>query len=412
MVASRSRVLLDIERRAVEPMRTLPYALVSLAIASLFAERASAQPVDAAARRRLLGQAQQARERGEHTQALYFAEQAGRLQWTSSVRRFVAEEQQALGRLPEAASSARLCVREAEAEPPSANHAVVLDGCQRLQAQFDAQLGRVRVVLQGTIVEGLQLELAERAISPNALTESFYVVPGRITTRAVVQGLSPSEQSVVVAAGQQVVVTIAVPARATAVVAPDPPQPPARAQLTITGVTPGASLRVDETERDPAAMPIDLSLGSHRVIVVRPGFRQFVRNVALTSAGPAALAIPPLEPIAPAERVERGWSAVGPVIAGVGAAMLVGSAATWAASEGAYGSLRARCATSGCPGDEMAQRDASTIRTLDAATTGLLISGAIVTAAGTALVFVVRPERRVIIAPTVATAGLSVSGTM
>lgn len=398
-------------------MRTLTYA-VSFAIASLICDVpgvigvvgvASAQPVDATARRRLLAQAQSARERGEHTQALYFAEQAGRMQWTSSVRRFVAEEQQALGRLPDAAASARLCVREAEAEPPSANHAVVLEGCQRLQAQFDEQLGRVRVVLQGAVVEGLQLELADRAIAPTALGESFYVVAGRVTARAVVQGLAPSEQSVEVAAGQQVVVTVSVPTRAPANTVIDP-RPPLRAQLTIVGIERGATLRVDGTDRDASAMPIDIGLGRHRITVLREGFRPRTRELDLAQAGPAQVTIEPLEALPPRVRVERGWSPIGPVVAGVGAAAMITSAVTWAVSDGTFVALRARCATTGCPGDAMAQRDDATIRALDAATTGLLISGAVVTAAGAALVFVVRPERRVVIAPTVSARGVSVAG--
>jgi len=98
----------------------------------------------------------------------------------------------------------------------------------------------------------------------------------------------------------------------------------------------------------------------------------------------------------------RGWSALGPIVGGVGVASMAVSGALWAVSGSAYASLRARCEASGCPGDAMAASEANSIRMLDAATTATLVAGAALTVTGAVLLFAVRPTHTVTVeGPTV-----------
>ena len=82
-------------------------------VASTCAGAAFAQSdADMAARRLLLEQAQQARTGGDHTRALDLASRAGRISMTASVRRFIAEEENSLGRYASALGSFGCLVTE------------------------------------------------------------------------------------------------------------------------------------------------------------------------------------------------------------------------------------------------------------------------------------------------------------
>src|SRR5438105_823884 len=115
-------------------------------VASTCAGAAFAQSdADMAARRLLLEQAQQARTGGDHTRALDLASRAGRISMTASVRRFIAEEENSLGRYASALGSAELCVHDAEREPASRNRDAVASGCRTLASQLRGRVGHIVV---------------------------------------------------------------------------------------------------------------------------------------------------------------------------------------------------------------------------------------------------------------------------
>src|SRR5258706_16394156 len=93
--------------------------VVSVLVVCAVAHRAEAQLDEptAAARRALITDAQQASDHGDHRHALDLALRAGQLRMSATLRRFIAEEQNELGRFVEALNSARLCIEEAGREP-------------------------------------------------------------------------------------------------------------------------------------------------------------------------------------------------------------------------------------------------------------------------------------------------------
>jgi hypothetical protein len=112
-----------------KPARSL---WITFAAASLAASQAAAQAdpdVMAATRRELVQEAQQARASRDHLRALELANRAGQLGMSTALRRFIAEEQSALGLLGAALDSAERCVREAprDTSPASAEHAAACD---------------------------------------------------------------------------------------------------------------------------------------------------------------------------------------------------------------------------------------------------------------------------------------------
>jgi hypothetical protein len=437
-------------------LRALALAL-TLASSALDAA-AQSRPDPPPDRRALLAQAQRARTQGNHSLALYFAEQAGRLQMTSSVRRFIAEEQLALGQLAEAVTSAEQCVREANAEPPSENHGIVLTGCQDMVRTLVARVASASVTAVVALPQGLELSLSGRPLARESLVPNeaarVWVMPGRQTLRASVAGFAPSEVSRELAAGQVWVVRIdaqPAPSRRTCAAEATRPQtdaPPAQLDaLTIPGASPPADrqprvwieqLSANDQASSPItvtvdgrevavracgaasdAVSIEIAAGQHQIAFSRALATTIERTITVREAEDLSIGRVRLEAVAPTRMpavrqrtvVTRGWSAVGPVIAGVGVAALGASAAVWIASNGAYDSLRARCAASGCPGDPQASDEAAQIRALDASTTGLLIGGAIAAATGAVLTFALRPEQRTTVSVVATHQGVSVLGT-
>jgi hypothetical protein len=420
---------------------------------------AQSRPAAPPDRRALLAQAQRARTQGNHSLALYFAEQAGRLQMTSSVRRFIAEEQLALGQLAEAVTSAEQCVREANAEPPSENHGIVLTGCQDMVRTLVTRVASASVTTVLALPTGIELSLSGRPLARESLVPNeaacVWVMPGRQTLRAQVAGFAPSEVSRELAAGQVWVVRIdapPAPARRACAAQATRSQTDAPPAQVDTLAIPGAPAALDRQPRvwieqlganDAASSPItvtvdgreaplrpcgaasdaasiELSAGQHQIAFSRALATTIERTITVREGEDLSIGRVTLEAIAPPPRmpavqrrtvVTRGWSAIGPVIAGVGVASLGAAAAVWIASNGAYDSLRARCAASGCPGDQQASDEAAHIRTLDASTTGLLIGGAIAAATGAVLTFAVRPEQRTTVSVVATHQGVSVLGT-
>lgn len=385
----------------------------------------------------LLAQAQRARTQGNHSLALYFAEQAGRLQMTSSVRRFIAEEQRALDRPADALTSAERCVREADAEPPSENHGLVLTGCQEMVRALRPTLAQLSIAVIDALPAEAQIELDDQPIDRGALEPSRaftrWLAPGPHVLRARRAGFAPTELRATLSAAQTWTARLLAPrpaqrrsceasaereeARALdALVVPgEAPAGDAQARVWLevapfaqgegTIAVDGAPVAERRCPSPSAAASLDVAPGARRITFVRPGFLPVER--AITVAPGADVSVRDLElrraPVAASVRVERSraWSPVGPVIGGVGALSMLTAAGLWGASSLSYDALRARCLGSGCPGDSQANIDANAIRALDTSATALLVIGGAALATGVVLSFTVRPERvvRVLASP-------------
>lgn len=106
---------------------------------TLNASPSAAQPSrpEERARATLLAESVTARSSGDHARALDLAQRAGAIRMTPSLRQFVAEELQALGRLPEALAAARTCVRDAEIDVTARQREGVLTDCRALVAALE-----------------------------------------------------------------------------------------------------------------------------------------------------------------------------------------------------------------------------------------------------------------------------------
>jgi hypothetical protein len=169
-----------------------------------------------AARRDLIAQAQQARSASQHQQALQLAMRAGRLQMTPSLRRFIAEEQNALGQLAEALGSADLCLREAERDAGATNRDEHISACSSLAEDLRRRVGRVVIEAPSPAPSGLQITVAHAAL-PDALWGVPYVVtPGLVAIDATVPGRPTFHRDVQIDAAN----TVNVPISFEGVVAP------------------------------------------------------------------------------------------------------------------------------------------------------------------------------------------------
>jgi hypothetical protein len=105
-----------------------PCRLLALAIFASHADALAERPE----RAELIQMAQEAKAAGDHARALRLGREAGEAKMTASLRRFLVEEESALGMWLDAYSDAQKCTREAALEPPSPNHDAVLIGCRTL----------------------------------------------------------------------------------------------------------------------------------------------------------------------------------------------------------------------------------------------------------------------------------------
>lgn len=204
---------------------------VAVVLAQLLAVRpAAAQsaltPEQAAARRGLLSDAAAARARGDHEHAVDFAERAGRIEMTPSVRVFIAQEREALGQLIAAYGSADLCVREAnEAANVHQRDAIVAE-CRSLLNDISARLGRVIVRVPGSPPAGFEVTVAGSRLADAYYGAPYRVTPGRVAVEARAADGSMFRVEVSVAPGQEVEVDVTLTRRVIATAAETAPQPP------------------------------------------------------------------------------------------------------------------------------------------------------------------------------------------
>ncbi|MDO9015680.1 MAG: hypothetical protein Q8S73_07880 [Deltaproteobacteria bacterium] len=164
---------------------------IAFSAAALVASEAAAQTdpgVMAATRRDLIREAQEARTAEDHGRALDLATRAGQLGMSASLRRFIAEEQNAQGLLGPALGSAELCAREAERDtsPARADH---LSACQALAASLRPRVARL--VVETPRIPGLQVRVADTDLPSAVWGVPYLVTPGTVLVTAMAPGYRP-----------------------------------------------------------------------------------------------------------------------------------------------------------------------------------------------------------------------------
>jgi hypothetical protein len=167
---------------------------------------ASLAHADEAARKALIDEAVAAAAANDHARALERAETALAMHATASLMRFIAEEHEKLGHLPEAYDAGRDCLRLAEKEPPSPNHDAVLVGCRSLVTELRPRVALVAWIVPGTLPVGLVVSVAAK--QRDVARGSVAVSAGAVRVEARAPGYLPFESTVEVVAGAEATVTL------------------------------------------------------------------------------------------------------------------------------------------------------------------------------------------------------------
>jgi hypothetical protein len=258
-------------RRAA--LRHLPALVLAVA-----AYPAAARAQDAAAlasRRELIAQAQQARVSGNHQQALELAERASRIQMSPSLRLFVAQELNSLGRLAEAYGTADLCMREAESDTTMRNREQVASTCRALAADLRGRIARVVVQVPSPAPAGLQVRVAGSAVSDSLWGVPYVVTPGAVAIDASANGYRTFHTEVTVAAGATSDVRIALE-----------PAPDGGAQVSTQGTSNAAPVTTTPATSGTPVPIAPLVVAGVGVVglVLAPVFFFALRNPAVASA--------------------------------------------------------------------------------------------------------------------------------
>lgn len=159
------------------------------------------------ARRDLLDQAQAARTRGDHQQALSLALRAIEIQSSPSLRLFAAGEQAALGRWAASFANARLCRNEAERDTTLRNRDEIIAVCTRMSTEAGPHVGYVSVSMPPES-DALTLRVGD-ALLPRVLWGRPFVVDAGNTSITIERdGASIFSEQVNVAPGETTPVMI------------------------------------------------------------------------------------------------------------------------------------------------------------------------------------------------------------
>ncbi len=191
-------------------MRLATLAACTLVLTTLLGMSTALAQNDAevAARRNLLEQAQAARVAGDHARALDLANRAGRLQMSTSLRMFLAEEQQAVGQLSGALGTAELCIREAERDPALRNRDAILARCNELRTALRPRVGFVTVTVPEPTPTGLVVRVGGQTVNEALYGAASVVTPGEIVVEANAPGREPFRRSITAVAGRTVEVRV------------------------------------------------------------------------------------------------------------------------------------------------------------------------------------------------------------
>lgn len=147
-------------------------------------------------RQELIGRAVEASKAGDHTSALSLAKRAGVLRMTPSLRMFIAQEQQELGRVAEAYGNARQCAAEAEADLALDDRARILARCRALESALVGRVAHVVVTLPAPVPHGTRVRVSGEEIDLALLGTALVVSPGEVTVSVTAPGFAPYETQI------------------------------------------------------------------------------------------------------------------------------------------------------------------------------------------------------------------------
>lgn len=213
---------------------------VTCAVALLVASATAYAQTDAdALRRDLLAQADRAREAGDHAQAIELAERAATLRMTPSLALLLAQEHEQLGHLVTSLDHARRCTADATADPSLHNRERILAICRELTEVLSRRVGRLTVRVPRELTRAT-VRVGERALPSAAWGVAVPVDPGEVTVRVSDDALHHAQAVTVrVAAGESAEVTLEAP-RVEA---------PATRAVTVTRAPPASVTPASETPR-------------------------------------------------------------------------------------------------------------------------------------------------------------------
>ena len=127
-----------------------------------------------------------------------------------SLRRFVAEEQNAIGHYAEALGSAERCVREAERDVTSPIHQEHVAACTALVGLLRNRVAHVLVHMPSVVPAGTQVMVAGVAVEHALWDVPLTVNPGVVVTEVTAPGHAAYRSEVSIASGATVPVAVAI----------------------------------------------------------------------------------------------------------------------------------------------------------------------------------------------------------
>lgn len=153
----------------------------------LLAASAGAQttPSAVAARALLIEQAEQARDAGDHREALSLASRAARIEMSASLRMFIAEEQLATGAFAASLASSLLCLREAGRDPALRARDAILTRCRDVNQRARTSVALITLQAPAGVAE-VTVTLDDAPVPPELFDAPQPVDPGehRLVVRA------------------------------------------------------------------------------------------------------------------------------------------------------------------------------------------------------------------------------------
>ena len=186
-------------------------------------------PAELESRQTMLEEAQKARDADDHERALSLASRAGKIRMTPSVRLFIAEEQSAVGQLANSMNNADLCAREASDDKTLRNREKIISACRSLIGKLQKSAARILVLMPDPVPPQAQVMINGHVV-PETLYGKFYMLtPGNVRVEASAPGYLPFKRELVVGAGEEGTVTVAMSRDLgpppPVVQAPEPSQP-------------------------------------------------------------------------------------------------------------------------------------------------------------------------------------------
>jgi hypothetical protein len=315
--------------------------------------------------------ASDASNKGNHQEALAWAQKASAIRLSPSLRVFLIAEQRAVGDAASAYVNAKVCVAEAETDSRLPMRDQIVLACRQAVAATESAIGQLAITLPSSLPPGTQVNVNGQNVAPAVLSLPYPVNVGTATVDVTAPGYAPFHEEVPIAA--KAIVTLTVPLQPQEVkcplgqvLGPDRASCVDMCPVGKAATTDGAhccwpAQTWSEAQNTCAGTPqcagALVSRGSDCV-------------VASTATAVSATQQAPLP-----QHAAHG--ALPWLVGGVGALIAVGGTVSWLVSDSQFSSLKAACTSAtGCTRSNY-NSSASTVRTLDAVSyAGWAVGGA------------------------------------